>query len=231
MKTLTSIKELEYFEKISPKCSEKYIPIYTSKLVKELQKGFTFNYASQYRQSINAHYVIMSKGNDVKLFIENSFDRSRSLRISFQYNRFVFGFNSQIHLGESAKAISEHYDQIADLYSSSAKVVDALTRIKFSKDEQLDILKIMLKYKNISLKRLHNIEQYLDTNLTAIEYIDRIIDLYENGGLQVKDVKMTKGLIGGKIRETKGSKNTFSKVCLSKNIYDYIKEQYIEFYL
>ena len=229
--TLNSIKELEYFEKISPKCSDKYVPIYTSKLVKELSKSFKFDFAGRYYKGLNSHFAVLSKGNDIKLYIENSFDRSLSLRVSFKYNRFVFGFVKQVHLGESAQAISEHYSEISSLYDNATTVIDSLTRMKLTQEDQLNILELAFKARNISLKRVNNIKQYLDANCNAIEFIESVLDLIENGGIEVKDTKLQKGLVGGKTRFTKPSKNSYLKIRISKKIYEYLKDAYVELYI
>lgn len=209
-----SRKELERFERISSRVSKKYVPIYSTKLVESLEPQFKYIGVNPYSRTGNngsRHYITMSCGESLLLRIENSFDGTLALRISFQYNNFVFGFIRQVHIGKNAIDMSTT-NEISEIYKSALKYVDTLSAIKFTKEEQLQIIEIVAKERGISIARLNNPEQYTDDNLSAIDFIEKILEIVYNQG-----VKMSKPL-----------KNDFCKMKVSKKIYKFLDETYPE---
>ena len=176
-KSLKTLNDVEALEHTSESCSEKYVPIKTTEFIKEL-KDFDFIGGYRYRGGSTAHYVRLSKGDDVTVLIENSFDRSLSLRISFEYNEFVFGRIKQKHLGEPAKEINNMKSNINEWYTNAIKTIDSMRTLNLPKSDLETIAKIAMKARGVNLREVHGIE-YNHSNV--LDFIQHLIHGIKNG--------------------------------------------------
>jgi len=178
MKTIETVKDLEIFQKVSPKCSSKYVPMKTTTLVNSL-KDFNFVNAHQYRKGSSAHYVRMSNGGEMNLFIENSFDRTMALRISFEMNGFIFGRIKQVHIGEGAVELLKNQHLINDWYSNASQTIDSLKCGIMSRNELEDIARIALKKRGVDIKTVQGVK-YNQKN--TFDFITELLYNIKTGG-------------------------------------------------
>jgi len=224
LNSLNTRKELEKYERISSSCSKKYVPIFSTKLVESLEPEFKYLGVQPYSRTGNngsRHYITMKKNDSIELRIENSFDRTLALRISFVYKNFVFGFVRQVHIGQNALSISQT-NEISDIYKKATDYVQKLTSIKFTKIEQMQIIQIAAKERGISIARLSNPTQYLNEDLNAMEFIENVLEMVYNRGVEY---------ISTKTDSTKLSKpmnNDFTKMKVSKKVYSFLDKVYPE---
>jgi len=127
MKTLAikNLQELKKLEKVSSEVSDKYVPISTTKIIEELSPEFTFVSANKVFYGLSRHEVVLKRGEDY-ILIENSYDRSRSFRLSFLSNGILIPLDLEkvVHIGEFAKNLVE------DILVNKDKVIEALHNAK-----------------------------------------------------------------------------------------------------
>ena len=70
-KIIETVEDIKSFEQVSEKCSNKYIPMKTSDFVNTIN-DYKFEYGRQYRKGSSGHYVRLSKGSDIDLYIMKS---------------------------------------------------------------------------------------------------------------------------------------------------------------
>ena len=122
VKTLADLKKLE---KVSSEASEQYVPISTTKIIQDLSPEFKFISANRVFPISSRHEVILQHGNDY-ILIENSYDRSRSFRLSFLSNGVLIPLDLEkvVHRGEFAKNLEQ------DILVNKDKVIEALHNAK-----------------------------------------------------------------------------------------------------
>jgi len=214
---IKTIEDIKRFERISTRVSSKYVPIYTSNLVESLSEGFSIISGSIYRYTSNAHYIVLgsNKNDKLKLYIDNSFDRTVALRISFMYKNLIFGFIKQVHMGESASDISHNYDSVSELYIKASSFIDTLSKYQLDEEDRQVIVEQLFKERGIPLNRVveESIFKFKESE-TTLEYFDRIIGLLMSGEFQINS---TKG-----IKLARASKSQFLKISMNKRIYTYL---------
>ena len=219
-RNIVSAEDVTLFENQSPKCSSKYVPIKTSEFMKALT-GFKFVSGGQYRGGSSAHYVKMSRGDDINLHIENSFDRSMSLRLSFDYQGFTFGRIKQVHMGEPAKDIIGSKEQINMWYKNASATIDSMRILQLSKPEMEKIAEIALKVRGINYKSVQGIS-YNHPNI--LEFVTTLVDNIKNGGYMRKAPS-------GELKEIKPVKREALMVKMNFKIWDYLEKNNPELYL
>lgn len=192
---LKSKLDLLQLEHKSKSCSTKYIPIKTSEFVEKLT-NFTFKTGKKYRSQSSAHYVEMTKGEDISLFIENSFDRTMSLRLSFNYKGFIFGRIKQIHIGQPATDMIGSIGEINSWYNAASKTIENMKTINLSEHDMLQIATIAFKDRGLNVSQVTNLNMKYFSN--SLDYVMYIVDglrhgsferVARNGSKPIKEVK------------------------------------------
>jgi hypothetical protein len=211
---IKTVKDIEKLEKVSMRCSEKYVPIKTSDYVREIQKHFPEVKGKQYTPGSNKHFVILSKpGSSLQVYIENSFDRSSSLRISFKHDQFVFGYIKQVHMGKNAIELKDIGSYISELYNNASKTLNALQDYLLPKKDLEAIAKIAFRVKDIKDENLYGLNYNFNNTL---EFINYLIDGLFNGNFSVKR--------NGTFKQLKPSKSKAYYIKANKKIWDFLIE-------
>lgn len=219
-KEITNIEDIKLLEKVSAKNSDSYIPISTYSFLTKMT-NFEFLYARRYRNGSNSHYAVMGiPGSDVYVYIENSFDRTLSLRIRFKYNNFVFGNIKQIHKGESASHMTESFDNINTWYRNAVQSINTMKIIPLNKSEMIDIATEAFKLKGIDFK---NIVNFNYEHKSTLDFVNYLINGFIEGEFIKRSARGTKVV--------KGTKNQTLIVKISKEIWDYLAVHYPELFL
>lgn len=216
----TNKEEIQSFEKVSAKLSDKYIPVKTSEFIKTFEPMFEFKCLKQYRKSSSAHYVELTKNDNLNVYIENSFDGSLSFRIAFKYQDFVFGKIRQVHKGIPAINLNSNKQDISKLYEHASKTIDSLMDSDFTKEEKEAIAEVAFAVKNKKWKYIRGINWECSNGLN---FILTLISDIKNGNLEYKSAKGWKPL-----RETKSQ---MTIVEISNAIWGLIHKKFPEYYL
>jgi hypothetical protein len=188
LKTINDVKELEH---ISDLCSEKYVQIKTTDFINALT-SFNFKGGHRYRKGSTAHFVVLDSGNDIKLVIDNSFDRTLSLRISFDIHGFRFGRIKQKHLGKPAEELNEVKTNINDWFNGAVKTVDSMRNLQLPKDDLKEIARVGLKARGINIRDVHGVN-YNYTNVLdfVLNFVQDIKDgnFYRMSKNKIKVIK------------------------------------------
>jgi hypothetical protein len=207
IKTIADVKSLEHQSK---DCSSKYVPIKSSEFINEL-KDFDFNGGFKYRSGSTAHQIKMSQGNDVNLLIENSFDRSLALRISFEYKGFVFGRIKQKYMGEPAKELNNVKTHINDWYRDAIKTVDSMKTLTLDMQDMKNIVRIAMKTRGVNSSEVQGVI-YNQSN--ALDFVTDLVQGIRDGAY---DRVSLRGL-----KEIKGVKRESLMIEINYNIWKFL---------
>jgi len=228
VKILETLKDVKALEVVSSNVSDKYVPIYTSELIKILQPEFQFEQGVSLSRKTSQHYVDLTHGEDT-LRIFNSYDRTFALRMAYVGTGIPvdLGVDRLIHIGKKAKTFIEdtktHKDEIVDAIKTAKKIDTYLGVNKVIPKMAKGISDII--FNNITSKEgfqsyVNYIDLLVPKGLTIKSYINQSIIKYNNGDYNytVAGTKKT-GL-------KKGS--AFNKIVLEKQIMDFLTDEYIE---
>ncbi len=219
---INTIEDVKTFEKVSPKCSSKYVPIKTSDFIKAMDGKFDFVGGKQYQYASSAHSVTLEKGEGLQVYIENSFDRSMSLRVSFKYNEFIFGRIKQVHIGQGAQELAKMSNDITKWYDNASGAINTLRNMTLPLDVQVEIAKIAFKARGVDLAYIRNLE-YNSNN--ALEFIEYIVQGIKEGDFFRTDLKT------GKLKTLQKVKSQYLVVKINNEIWEYISDEYPELYI
>jgi len=177
MKVYRKVEDIEQLERVHAKCSNKYVPIKTTEFINQLT-NFNFVKCVQFKSTSSYHYVEMTKGEAVTLYIENSFDRTNSLRISFNYNGFIFGRIRQVHKGQPAKEIIGSPEEINTWYNNAINTIESMKVLQLSRQELEDIARVAFKERGIKLQYVVGIN-YNTSNL--LEFVTNLVESIKDG--------------------------------------------------
>ena len=206
--TILNMEDIKRFEHVSSRVSNQYVPIKTSDFVQTLTPTFKLSHGAQYRKGSTAHYVEMTKGegSDISLYIENSFDRTTALRMSFNYKGFVFGRIKQVHKGKPAKALNMSMQDVESWYRNAVQTIDAMRTINLDKSDMIELAKIVFKSRGVNLNMITNM-RYNHAN--ALEYVMYLVDGIKTGSFirtSPKGPKILKPLTQASLMVTINSK-------------------------
>jgi hypothetical protein len=225
LKTLQDLKKIEV---ISKGVSDKYVPIYTSEIIKELEPEFEFVSGSRYFNSLTRHEVILkttkfNKEGDF-ILIENSYDRSRSFRLSFLSKGILIPLNLEkvVHIGENAQNLTKdllvNKDEVLKALENAKKIVEYFRSTPISKKLKKDIYGIVFEK---HLNKNFEIDITIgDSYKTIFDYIDTIVDRFLKGEYFIANKSTNKIRRGTKI------KSKFAQITLTNKIYKHLKETY-----
>jgi len=223
---LNTIEKLKKIEKQSGNTTDKYIPIYTSKIIEDLEPEFKFITGIQYHPGSSRHQVILRYENN-DILIENSFDGKRSFRFSFLSNRFIIPLklDKVVHRGSNAKELTHdlliNKTEIIKSIENAKKLVYHFQSTKIPKKIKNKIFSIVfekhLKNKNvdITIAKSYN---------TIFSYTETIVDRFLEGEYYLIDNK-------SKIKKGRKIKSKFAEIVLINRIYKTLKSEHPEIFI
>ncbi len=172
---IKTMEDIKRYEHVSSSVSEQYVPIKTSDFVKELSSVFTLKGGRQYRYGSTAHYVMMGRGEntDISLYIENSFDRTCALRLSFRYNDFIFGRVKQVHRGKPAHDMVGSIEDVKTWYTNASRTIQAMRTLDLEKEDIKNIAEMVFKSRKVNLRTIVNFRYNHPNALAFVEYLIR----------------------------------------------------------
>lgn len=230
---ITDENELETFENVSPKVSNKYVPIYTSEIVRDLAPEYTFVEAVRYCTYNTMHSVLLKNDEGDAIVIDNSYDRTRAFSLHYSIGKFNIPLNleRQVHIGENAKHLVE------DLTLNKADIKVAIENAKIIA-QNLKETHIIDKFKtdiiNIVFKQITSRKNFVELDLDIadsydnfFDFINTVVDRYYKGEYHI--VKKTAK--GESIKKGRVIKSRFSKLKITNKIHKYLVESAIELFV
>lgn len=213
-------EDIKNFEKVHSRASVKYVPIKTSEFIESFEPKFQFKSAKQYRLGSNAHYVELTKGEEISVYIENSFDCSLSLRIAFKYKDFIFGKIRQIHKGIPAVTMNNNKADISKLYEQASLTIQSMRELDFTKEEMDLIISEVMKLK---AKKPENVRGFTYDSKNALDFVVALLADIKEGNLEYRTAKGWKPL--------RATKSAIALVDISNAIWNCMHKKFPEFYV
>ena len=220
-KVIKDKSEVKEFERVNSHCSEKYVPIKTSDFIETMDRQFSFKSGKQYRKGSNAHFVEMAKEDRMSVYIENSFDRTMSLRISFKYGKFVFGRVRQVHKGEPAVKLNASKEDIARLYEQASRTIESLNQLQFTQFEKEMIAKLALEVRGYHIDQVSGVN-YESKN--AMGFIENLLYDISEGNYLYTDRRK-------RIKNMRKITSAYKMVEISNKIWELLEDKFEEFYI
>lgn len=223
--------ELKRIEKVSPKVSDKYIPVFSSEIISNLTPEFTFRYARQFGKGCSSHYVELINSNSDIIRIFNSYDRSRALSVYLISDGFGIdlGIDRLIHIGKKAKdfntSIQDAKEEIIENINTAKIISIKLESEKITQELGKEISNII--YANdIKRKGFQSYTNYVDhliPDISIKRYITMSIKEFMDGEYTY--------LLDGKKRNGRRKTSIFNKIFTENKIIKLLKEKYPEYFL
>jgi len=177
--SLNTIKDVKAVEKVDANVSKRYVPIYTTTLIKALSPEFEFVGGLKFGKNTTRHYVDLVNKNGDRIRVYNSFDRTAAFRVYLISDDIQFNLidnDRVIHVGDKAKSLE-------DIKDVKEAIVNAIPNIK--------TLKTKLQNQNIKVDS--EIAQYIrdavskdalyhykrskkDENYEFVNYTDTVVE-------------------------------------------------------
>lgn len=240
---LKSIEDVERIEKLG-NVSERYVPIYTSELIKFLEPEFKFVSGYKFGGVSSKHYVILENEDGDKIKIYNSFDRSFALRIYLASGDVHFSVLDDyrvIHVGEKARLLGDK-DHLKDIKESILKgipvkkmMINKLKTVEVQEDIQEAINKLIAKDK------IYHMNRKKECDYKYINPVDEIVKKLKENGKKMSiydyiNLSITNFLDGnyeiegcGEIKKGRKNKSVFYKVQTINKISQMIEKDFIEY--
>jgi hypothetical protein len=228
---LNNIKEVQAIEKVSPKVSERYVPIYTSELIEALAPEFEFVSGYKFgRGTGSKHYVTLKNKDNDYIRIYNSFDASLAFRaylVSDDIQFSIIDENRVIHTGDKARSLGDK-DHIQEIKEAIIKAIPN-TKLLSSKlkDTEIDLdSEIADKIKEaISKKRLYSFKRSQkrskkvekDADYEFVNYTDDVVKKLQDAGKNISIYSYINLSIKNFLQGNYGIKNTKTQVVSSGN--------------
>ena len=233
VRIITDQNELEIFENVSPKVSAKYVPIYTSEVVRDLAPEFKFVEGVRYCSYNTMHSVLLKNEDGDVIVMDNSYDRSRAFSLYFSVGKFNIPLNldRQIHIGENARHLVE--DLTLNKKDIQKAIEDAKTIARNFKDTHIidDFKKEII---DIVFKQVKSRKNFVELDLIIadgydnfFDFINTVIDRYYKGQYHV--VKKTAK--GERIHKGRVIKSRFGRLQISNNVYKHLAKNHIELFV
>jgi hypothetical protein len=218
MRHIRTLQDLQKLESPSSHLSSQYVPMRTSSYLKALP-GFRIKSGSTYGKNTTAHYVVLDTNTPVSLYVENSFNGSRSFRVRFVYDNFVFGNYRQIHKGSSAINMSENADNIVKMHVHAQRAIQYLINNDISLKTKQVIANTALKFKRKTIGDI----VYIDYSFEGIHFINYIIQSLTDGNFTYEH--------NGKIKYLRPIKSQYRKLEMSSAIWDVLYKENPELFV
>jgi len=247
---IISIDQIKMFETPTG-VSDKYIPIYTSELIKFLEPEF--NFESGIKIGKTSHYIDLIKfDKSERIRIYNSFDGSLALRIyliSDDLHLNIIDNDRIIHRGERAKNITaqnektlqEIKDSILSIIPNTKMLVSNLKNIKIDINSEIvkEIKKVFTECKlskQYKQGKTHfEFVNYVDiiakkakennNPLSIYQYINLNLKNFFDGNYGIKDIKT------GNVKSGRKMNSAFGKLIIINKINKMIIEKLPEYYI
>jgi hypothetical protein len=232
---LNNIKEVQAIEKVSPKVSERYVPIYTTELIEALAPEFEFVQGYKFgRGTGSKHYITLKNKDNDCIRIYNSFDASLAFRAYLVSDDIQFSIvdeNRVIHTGDKARSLGDK-DHIQEIKEAIIKAIPN-TKLLSSKlkDTEIDldseiadkIKEAISKYKMYhyirSKKRTKKAEKDVDVDVDYefVNYTDDVVKKLQDAGKNISIYSYINLSIKNFLQGNYGIKNTKTQVVSSGN--------------
>lgn len=222
-----NVDALNHIEKVSPKVSDKYVPIFTSKVIQNLSPEFEFKSGLKFSNANSQHMVYLKYDNQTDIAIANSFDRSRAFSVHLVSNNIhiPLDLDRQIHVGEHAASLTENFkinkSEVVDAIKHAKSIVFKLQRTPAIDRIKTDIINIVFDTP-MKRKGFAELDFKIDRDVkTVYTYINAAVDTYIKGEYHIALEKNGKDIIrkGVKIN------SRFKKICIMNSIYKYIEKE------
>ena len=229
---LDTIEQVASTEIVSDRVSEKYIPIFTTSIIKIMNPEFKFKGGIRYHKSTSTHTVYLKDDMDT-ISITNSYDRTSALRFDFMVGSFHIPLNLeyQKHIGKNAATLVE------DLKVHKAAILEAVKMAKiternlkelritesFKKTIKDEVFRDIIKNKNF-VKLDISIGDSFDT---FYKYIDTLVSRFDEGDYFVTSHTRT----GVKLRRGIKIKSRFRKLLTVNKINELLLDKYPEVFV
>lgn len=222
----TDVNKLKEFEKVSDRVSDRYVPIYTSEVVKNLSPEFDFVSGTKFSNSCTQHMVHLNIGSS-NISISNSYDRSKSFSLYLVSHNVQIPLNleKQVHIGQNASRLTADFKlnkpDILEAIKNAEQTINTLKNTKIvdrikSKLQNIVFATPMLRkgFSELDVKSLDNISVY--------EYINDMINTYICGDYHV----VVKNKYGQNVvRKGRVVKSKFTKVVIMNRVFKYINSE------
>ena len=163
----------------------------------------------------------MNKGNEVSLHIDNSFDCTMALRVSFDYRGFIFGRIRQVHMGTGAAELITTQSNINSWYTNAIGAIEAMGEMTLNTSDMNEIARIAFKARGINVS---NITNFTTRNFdNALDFVMYLVD-----GIKC-DYFMRETPKGTKV--VKAVKREALMVTINNKIWNYLKTNNPELYI
>ena len=220
--TIKDAKEIKKFEVVTPLASKKYVPIYSSEVIRLLEPEFKFVEAVKFSPISSAHYFdLVTNDNKTKLRIYNSYDRKLALRVSLVSDGMTIplGVDRLVHIGAKAQSFTEDFtDAKEEIIKAidTAKVVDTFLKDTTIYPELAEVLteNIFTLWKSKNSVKVNNPADNLIDKVSIKEYLTKSINIYLKGAYTFvnKDGKTLKGAKEGSVVYRLRTENKVIKV-------------------
>lgn len=229
--TFSTIKEIKAFEVVSSKCSESYVPIYSSDIVKVLAPEFEMISGSRLRGGTSAHFIDFEhEGETIRIY--NSFDRKVAFRANLISEGFVIdlGIDRLIHRGQRAKTMITDLTELKPEILKAVKTAKTI-RAKFDK-EVVDVhiakeISDLIFAKFIKKEGFQEYVNYADIlipkQVSIKTYITTSINKYLQGDYTITN--------NGVKRNGKPANATLAKVKIQNRLVKYLSDNFPEYFL
>jgi len=223
----TDIKTLKSFEHVSSKVSAKYVPIYTSEVIKALEPEFTFIEGMRYNNYKTMHSVYLENDLGDKITIDNSYDRTRAFGFRFHSDGLAIPLNldRQIHIGQHAQELADNLivdkQALVDAIQNAKNVVQVLRDTPITQGFKDEIISVIFKkvierngFKALDIVIADSYDNFYSFIVTAVAR-------YLKG-----DYTVTMDVDGREVtRKGHVIKSRFQRLYVTNDVYGYLEEE------
>jgi hypothetical protein len=233
MEILHNLDELKSIEKVDPRVSKKYVPIYSSEIAKLLEPEFKMETAVRPVPRTSLHYVDFKNKNGDKIRLYNSYDRSLALKFTLYSKDNIpvnLGVERLIHMGQRAKSFTEelqsHKEQILESVETARTLLYTLEKTKIT-PELAEKIKNIIFRKYYIKKGFQGVTNYSDLliekGISVTSYIKATVTNFIKGNFTYT--------ISGKKHNGREQKSLFYRIEVETRIMKMIEEEFTEFLL
>jgi len=237
MANMITLKEqdVKLLEHVDSKVSDKYVPIFTSELMKLLEPEYKFEDGVRIKGTTTAHFVDLKNEDGDTIRIYNSFDRTMALRIDMVSEGIAIplGIDKLIHIGQKAKNFQEEFKEAkADILAAvivAKTFKEYLEKTVATEDIAKEITNSIFvhgngKEQNLGITEFINYtDLLLNQNISLKKYINLSIRSYQLGEYSyVKDGKKMNG---------RPKTSVLGRVHLENRLIQTLNEKFPEYFL
>ena len=228
---LKTIQDVQKIEEVSPFVSEKYVPIFTSDVIKVLEPEFKFVRGYKWYKTTSQHYVELKHGEDT-IRIYNSFDRSTAFRMFLQGDVAIdLGVDRLVHMGSKAVNFKDELiaskQDIVDAIKKAKEGMAQLGKVQVTPELQKEISDVVFA-EDIKKKGFQSYSNSTDIlvekkGMSVLSYIKSSVANYIKGTYTVTN--------SGTKKEGTEKRAAFTKITLEGKVNKYLVEKFPELFL